>query len=83
MDYGSLYGMGSYYGEDYTASTLMRLGTETRNNVALATLGKAFAALTADQQASATVAMRTTLQGVDLTKPEVVLPGPFSPESGS
>ena len=27
MDYGSLYGMGSYYGEDYTASTLVRLGT--------------------------------------------------------
>ena len=26
MDYGSLYGMGSYYGEDYTASTLVRLG---------------------------------------------------------
>ena len=27
MDYGSLYGMGSYYGEDYTASALVRLGT--------------------------------------------------------
>src|SRR5580704_18017620 len=26
MDYGSLYGMGSYYGEDYTAATLVRLG---------------------------------------------------------
>ena len=38
MDYGSLYGMGSYYGEDYTASTLVRLGTETQNNVALATM---------------------------------------------
>ena len=36
MDYGSLYGMGSYYGEDYTASTLVRLGTATQNNVALA-----------------------------------------------
>src|SRR6185437_17074321 len=37
MDYGSLYGMGSYYGEDYTASTLVALGTATQNNVALAT----------------------------------------------
>ena len=46
MDYGSLYGMGSYYGEDYTASTLVRLGTATQNNVALATFGKPFAALT-------------------------------------
>ena len=36
MDYGSLYGMGSYYGEDYTASTLVRLGTATRDNIARA-----------------------------------------------
>ena len=34
MDYGSLYGMGSYYGEDYTASTLVRLGTATQNHIA-------------------------------------------------
>ena len=26
MDYGSIYGMGSYFGEDYTASALVRLG---------------------------------------------------------
>src|SRR6185437_5156816 len=78
MDYGSLYGMGSYYGEDYTASTLVALATATQNNVALATLGKPFGELTADQQASATVAMRRALQGVDLTKPEVVLPAPLS-----
>jgi len=36
MDYGSLYGMGSYYGEDYTASTLVRLGAAARDNVVLA-----------------------------------------------
>ncbi len=41
MDYGSLYGMGSYYGEDYTASILVRLGTATQNNVATARFGKA------------------------------------------
>ncbi|MEO9189052.1 MAG: hypothetical protein ABI224_03475, partial [Acetobacteraceae bacterium] len=34
MDYGSLYGMGSYFGEDYTASILVRLATLTRDNVA-------------------------------------------------
>src|ERR1700686_3597990 len=62
MDYGSLYGMGSYYGEDYTASTLVRLGTETRNNVALATIRKAFEALTTDQQAAATAVMQHYLQ---------------------
>ena len=78
MDYGSLYGMGSYYGEDYTASTLVRLGTATQNNVALATTGKAFASLTADQQAAATAAMQRALQGIDLTKTEVVLPPPVA-----
>jgi nitric oxide reductase subunit B len=30
MDYGSIYGMGSYFGEDYTASTLARLGVLTK-----------------------------------------------------
>ena len=78
MDYGSLYGMGSYYGEDYTASTLVRLGTETQNNVALATTGQAFAALTPDQQAAATAVMQHDLQRMDLTKTEVVLPSPVA-----
>src|SRR5215469_2387718 len=53
MDYGSLYGMGSYYGEDYTASTLKSLGTETQNNVALETYGKPFPLLTSEQQIAA------------------------------
>ena len=75
MDYGSLYGMGSYYGEDYTASALVRLGTAARDNAALAMSGKPFAALPAEQQAAATVAMQRALQGIDLTKSEVVLPG--------
>src|SRR5690348_3456991 len=34
MDYGSLYGMGSYYGEDYTASVLVGLGTLTEDAIA-------------------------------------------------
>ncbi|MBS0274351.1 MAG: cbb3-type cytochrome c oxidase subunit I, partial [Proteobacteria bacterium] len=74
MDYGSLYGMGSYFGEDYTASILVRLGTTTQNNIALEKFGKTFAALTADEQASATAAMRGMLQGVDLTRTDVPLP---------
>ena len=40
MDYGSLYGMGSYYGEDYTASTLVRLGAAARDNIARAANGQ-------------------------------------------
>src|SRR5665213_2170282 len=78
MDYGSLYGMGSYYGEDYTASILVRLGTATQNNVATARFGKPFTSLSADQQASAATTMRSVLQGVDLTRPDVILPDPLA-----
>ena len=34
MDYGSIYGMGSYFGEDYTASALARLGVLTKQSLA-------------------------------------------------
>ena len=34
MDYGSLYGMGSYFGVDYTADTLVRLASATRQRLA-------------------------------------------------
>ncbi|MGN6515911.1 MAG: nitric-oxide reductase large subunit [Rhizomicrobium sp.] len=74
MDYGSLYGMGSYYGEDYTASILVRLGTLTQDNIAKARFGKPFAKLTSDEQASAGTTMREDLQRVDLTKPVVTVP---------
>ena len=83
MDYGSLYGMGSYYGEDYTASILVRLGTATQNNVAKVRFGKPFINLSADQQASAAVTMRSLLQGIDLTKPDIVLPAPVAQAVGT
>src|SRR5271165_4534118 len=78
MDYGSLYGMGSYYGEDYTASILVRLGAASRDNVAVAVYAKPFASLTQDQQAAATAAMQRDLQGIDLTKSDVTLPQPVA-----
>jgi len=78
MDYGSLYGMGSYYGEDYTAAALVGIGTAARENIAQATAGKAFANLTADQQAAATAAMRRSLQGIDLTQREVRVSPPLA-----
>ena len=46
MDYGSLYGMGSYFGEDYTAANLVRLATLTEDNIAKAKNGKALSELT-------------------------------------
>jgi nitric oxide reductase subunit B len=68
MDYGSLYGMGSYFGEDYTAANLVRLAQLTEENIAKATTGKALAVLTAEERASVEAAMRVQLQSVDLTK---------------
>lgn len=78
MDYGSLYGMGSYYGEDYTASTLVKLAATTRDNIAETVDGKPFLALTPDQQAAVTTSMQHDLQGIDLTKQQIVLPQPVA-----
>ena len=74
MDYGSLYGMGSYYGEDYTASVLVRMATLTQDWIAQRRVGAAFVKLTPDQQASVGATMRAQLQSIDLTKQKVVFP---------
>jgi nitric oxide reductase subunit B len=73
MDYGSLYGMGSYYGEDYTASTLVALATATQNAIAVARYGKPLAALGPDEAAATKSQMQRELKGIDLTRREVVL----------
>ncbi|MEO8883881.1 MAG: nitric oxide reductase, partial [Devosia sp.] len=74
MDYGSLYGMGSYFGEDYTAQNLVRLATLTEDNIARREHGKALADLSPEQQAAVKVTMQTDLQDVDLTKQVTVIP---------
>ena len=75
MDYGSLYGMGSYFGEDYTADNLVRLATLTEAQIAKAALRKARCrTCAAEQQAAVKVAMQAELQGVDLTQPGRVIP---------
>jgi len=74
MDYGSLYGMGSYYGEDYTATTLVSLAEATENAVALSKYRQLFAALPPDQAAATQAEMQRELQSIDLTRQEVVLP---------
>src|SRR6185312_1150522 len=83
MDYGSLYGMGSYYGEDYTASVLVRMATLTQEGIAQRRFGTGFVKLTPDQQASVGAAMRIQLQSVDLTKQKVVLPNELANSIGS
>jgi nitric oxide reductase subunit B len=74
MDYGSLYGMGSYFGEDYTADNLVRLARLTEANIAQARHAAPLASLTPDQQAAIRVAMQGELQGIDLTHSTVTLP---------
>src|ERR1044071_97210 len=65
MDYGSLYGMGSYFGQDYTAFALVRLATLTEENLAQARFGAAIGNLSAEQQAAIRATMQQQLQGVD------------------
>ncbi len=74
MDYGSLYGMGSYYGQDYTAWTLIRLAGLVEGRVAQAQFGKPFEQLAPDQQAAVRNTMREQLQRIDLTLPRVKVP---------
>jgi nitric oxide reductase subunit B len=74
MDYGSLYGMGSYFGEDYTASTLVRLAELTEANVAQARYGKPLSALSEDDKAAVKIAMQRQLQHVDLTQRQAAVP---------
>ncbi len=74
MDYGSLYGMGSYFGQDYTASALVRLAQLTEEGIARTQFGKAVDALAPAEQAAVRDVMRRNLQDVDLTRAEVVLP---------
>ena len=74
MDFGSLYGMGSYFGQDYTAFALVRLGKLTENAIAQKSFGKGFEALSLGEQATARAEMQRDLQGLNLTKQEVVLP---------
>jgi nitric oxide reductase subunit B len=74
MDYGSLYGMGSYFGQDYTAAGLMRLATQTENSLAQTSFGKGFDTLPPEQQAAVRTSMRAQLQRVDLTRQNVVIP---------
>jgi nitric oxide reductase subunit B len=74
MDYGSIYGMGSYFGEDYTADMLVKLGTSTQEHIAQAEYGKPFAALGAEHQMGVKSAMQAELQGVDLTKTDTPVP---------
>ncbi|MBU6299864.1 MAG: nitric oxide reductase, partial [Alphaproteobacteria bacterium] len=74
MDYGSLYGMGSYFGEDYTADALVKLATQTEENIALTEYGKPFADLSPEHKTGVKSVMQAELQQVDLTQKRAVIP---------
>ena len=83
MDYGSLYGMGSYYGEDYTASTLVRSGHGDAEQCRAGHVRQALRERSPPtSRPRPPHVMRRELQGMDLTKPEVVLPRPVGGRRG-
>jgi nitric oxide reductase subunit B len=74
MDYGSIYGMGSYFGEDYTAQALVRLGQETREQLARSRYGAAYQSLTPERRYVVDEEMKRQLQSLNLRQPTVVVP---------
>jgi nitric oxide reductase subunit B len=70
MDYGSLYGMGAYFGEDYTASVLVDLAKHTQAALA----GAPRASLQAHERLVSREQMQELLKGIDLTAHPVVVP---------
>ncbi len=74
MDYGSLYGMGSYYGEDYTAEYLVRLGRRTEEAIATARYGKPLADLSAGQRFEVRREMQAQLRHIRLDTKTTVIP---------
>lgn len=78
MDYGSLYGMGSYFGEDYTAKYLVRLGRLTEDEIARQRFGKSFRELAEGDQYVVRKNMQQSLQQIDLSGNRAILPEPVS-----
>ncbi|HYW03348.1 MAG TPA: cbb3-type cytochrome c oxidase subunit I [Gammaproteobacteria bacterium] len=66
MDYGSLYGMGSYFGEDFTAEYLVRLGHATEAAIAQQRYGRPFSDLGEARQIAVRRQMQRDLQGIRL-----------------
>lgn len=74
MDFGSIYGMGSYFGEDYTALYLVELGRKTEENIATTQFHKSFATLPAKDQYAVRQEMQEALHNLDLSKEISTIP---------
>lgn len=73
MDYGSLYGMGSYFGEDYTAKYLVRLGQIIENELAIQKFSAPLQTLSVGNRYEIQLEMQKTLKQLDLTQKDLVL----------
>lgn len=78
MDYGSLYGMGSYFGEDYTAKYLVNLGKIIDDEIAQARFGKSFTELALGDQYVVRKTMQQSLQHIDLSAKTAILSPPIA-----
>ena len=77
-DYGSIYGMGTYFGEDWTAKYLMRLGHLTADAIALKRYGKSYADLATGPKAAVKSEMQKDLQGLRLWDTTMSVPAPVA-----
>ncbi len=78
MDYGSLYGMGSYYGEDYTAQYLVKLEQYTEEALAIEKFHQPLSELTSEAQYTVRSNTQNILRHIPLHAKEVVLPEPLA-----
>ena len=77
-DYGSIYGMGTYFGEDWTAKYLVRLGHLTADNIAMQRYGKAYKDLDVGPKAAVKHDMQKDLQGLRLWDKNMATPPPVA-----
>lgn len=77
-DYGSIYGMGTYFGEDWTAEYLVQLGRLTANTLAFSLYGHPFSKLDVGEQADIRVQMQKDLQGIQLWEAHVKVAPPVA-----
>jgi nitric oxide reductase subunit B len=73
MDYGSLYGMGSYFGEDYTAEYLVQLARATEDAIARERYGLSLNQISKEQELIVRAQMQKQLRQIDLTAEQISL----------
>jgi len=73
-DYGSIYGMGTYFGEDWTAKYLVRLGHLTADNIAEKRYGKRYSDLGVGPKAVVKREMQKDLHGLALWHDTLTVP---------